>query len=110
MKIQNWEIPAGKLIVFSEGEYSDFGYIGHFVTLQDITSDAVLAAQSDAVGLSEAADMAVTKWFAGGKEGEYPGHKSIHGCFIAALIQKGLLMSVDVEERHIGSYGELEIN
>lgn len=32
----NLKFPPGKILFFSEGCYSDFGYVGQVVTLQDV--------------------------------------------------------------------------
>lgn len=109
MPRQNWEIPAGKLIAFSEGEYSDYGLTGHFVTLEDITEAIAVSAQKDAEKIRQDSRDEYKKWDDGGRVGEYPGTLGIHEAFISALIRKGILMSVEVNERHLGSYGELEI-
>lgn len=100
---------AGDLIVFSTGEYSDFGYQGHFVALEDINpqhfADAKIVAETKYRECEEARDA-----WRKDDGGAYPGWVSKHEAFIAALIRAGLLLSVTVTEHHIGSYGDLDID
>lgn len=96
----------GDLICFSSGEYSDYGYNGHFVCLEDLTTDHFRAAQRDAEDRCKAIETAQDAWTR--ESGEpWPGSGDKQEAFIAALIRMGLLASVSVSEFHIGSYGEL---
>lgn len=88
----------GDLIVFSTGEYSDYGYIGHFVALEDITGGHFETAREDAERRYRDAEER-DGWSSAGK----------HEIFIAALIRAGLLVSVAVTEHHIGSYGNIDL-
>ena len=101
-------IPAGNLICFSTGDYSDYGYTGHFVTLSEVTAEHVQEACEAAEKAYRVADEAQDTWKR--ESGEpYPPHVDKHEAFIAAMIRAGLLMSVPVTEYHLGSYGDLRI-
>lgn len=101
-------IPAGSLICFSTGEYSDYSYTGHFVTLSAVTAEHVQEAREAAENAYRVADEAQDAWKS--ESGEpYPSYVNKQEAFIAAMIRAGLLMSVPVAEYHLGSYGELEI-
>lgn len=94
MTQRNLDIKAGELVVFSEGEYSDYGYGGSFVMLQDISQEEMLriAAETNA-----AADADDDNYF------------NRSGMFVAALIRGGYLASINLREIHLGSYGRLEL-
>jgi len=85
-------VEAGKLICFSTGEYSDYGYDGHFLTLEPLTRPMV----------EEVADKCRARCL------EEDGYDP-KGYFIPELIKRGLIMIVDCQEIHIGSYGELDV-
>lgn len=89
----------GDLIVFSTGEYSDYGYTGHFVALEDITGEHFASAKEDAERRFREEEEA-KGWCPGGDK---------HEMFIVALIRAGLLVSVAVTEHHIGSYGSFDL-
>lgn len=104
--MQNFDVPAGKLVCFSTGEYSDYGITGHFVTLQPLTQEAANSAREKAEVADKNNKKEMEKYRNGERE-DYPGFSSIHETFIAALIRDGFLTAVDVHEMHIGSYGEI---
>lgn len=85
-------VEAGKLICFSTGEYSDYSYDGHFLTLEPLTRPVV----------EEIADICRARAL---EENRYDPK----GYFIPELIKRGLIMVVDCQEIHIGSYGELYV-
>jgi hypothetical protein len=82
---QNVELNAGELVVFTQGEYSDYGFSGHFVALRDVSADEMEA-------------LAVYGFY----------HAS--NSFLARAIQQGWLLSVNVREIHYGSYGDLNLS
>jgi hypothetical protein len=90
-------LKAGTLIVFSTGEYSDYGYQGHFLALQDVDADKMreLGAQAEAMDKDESGD----------RKYEIEPNEA----FIGMLIRQGFIMIVDVKEIHIGSYGRVEL-
>lgn len=95
-KKEEWEnslmMSAGCLVAFSTGEYSDYGYSGTFVALQNVTRKQVMDLSKE---VNSSADN---------DEDNYPDR---HSMFIAACIRNGWLICVDMTEIHIGSYGEL---
>ena len=86
--MQNVELQAGKLIVFSSGEYSDYGYHGAYVCLQSVSHEDIVNLQ-DEVNKSE----------------EY----CKQSLFQSACIRKGWLAQIELREIHLGSYGDLEL-
>lgn len=88
-------VEAGKLICFSTGEYSDYSYDGHFLTLEPLTRPMV----------EEVVEECKTKARVENDGEEY----GATGYFIPALIKRGLIMIVDCQEIHVGSYGRLEV-
>lgn len=94
-KAQRLTVPAGKLFCLSRGEYSAYGYAGHFLALVDITPDMFREAEKDARGEPD-------EW------GDY-----LYGAedrFIPALVKRGWVMDIDCVEIHTGSYGELNLS
>jgi hypothetical protein len=89
-------INAGKIVVFSSGEYSDYSLHGMFVGLQDVTFEQ---AQEIVTEVNAAAD----------KIDEEGGWSDRHMMYQAALIGKGYLMEVDYVNRWIGSYSDLTV-
>lgn len=101
-------IPAGSLICFSTGEYSDYGYRGHFVTLMNLTPEAVSDARDAANEAFNKNDAEQDAWKR--ESGTpYPASISRQEAFIAALIRAGFLMALTVRELHLGSYGDLDV-
>ena len=47
----------GTILLFEEGEYSDFGYVGQVVTLRELDIAAEIAAQRESLGKNEYGDM-----------------------------------------------------
>lgn len=107
------KIPAGKLICFSEGEYSDYGYIGHFLTLEPITKAVFEVAKerikarivSDGVWKEHDFD-----------DGEDPNEMSseewkraYRSQFLGELIRMGKIMNIECTEFYLGAYGRLEL-
>ena len=94
MTKQVLDLTAGELVVFSEGEYSDYGYMGAFVVLQDVPEAAMLEVVEEVNAAADADDDF------------YYNRSSL---FIAALIRRGYLASINLREIHIGTYGELKL-
>lgn len=91
---QNLDIKAGELICFSEGEYSEYGYIDHFVALQDVSRKQLLALAQSLRDQEEAETI------------EYGQAKEQ---LIPRMIANGWLLSINCREIHIGRYGTLDI-
>lgn len=97
------EVHAGKIVVFSRGEYSDYGYIGIFLALEHIAekmfSDAVDAAKAKA-----RAENAKETWSDG--DDDY----GADGYFLPEMVRRGWLMDLEYREIHTGSYGDLGLS
>lgn len=83
--------PAGAVIAFETGDYSDFGYIGHVVTTRDC----------DFVALAEKYRENFVS------NDEY--HKPDPDGFVGWLTINEFVFPATVSTLHIGSYGRLEI-
>ena len=82
---------AGTILLLEEGEYSDFGYCGQLVTLDELNiSDAVETFKSSFVPKNE--------W-------DTPDP----GAFVAWLCTTQRCAALNHETLHIGSYGNLRI-
>lgn len=92
-KRQNLDLKAGSLIVFSEGQYSDYGYRGAYVVLCDVSE----AMMKDAVR--------VTKLQASQLDDSFGSISR----FEPELIRRGWLATIDLREIYLGSYGELKV-
>jgi hypothetical protein len=90
-------INAGKIVMFTSGQYSDYSLHGMYVGLQDVTFEQ---ARETATEVDAAAD----------KIDEGDGWSDRHMMYQAALISKGYLMEVDYTERWIGSYSDLMVD
>lgn len=98
MTTQNTELKAGKLYVFSTGEYSDYSYCGAYVALQDVTEEKI---DEIVASINERKE----------KEEDELGwcEFDVHEAFQAALIREGYIACIDLHEIHIGSYGTLDL-
>ncbi len=85
---------AGSLVVFSSGEYSDFGYNGHFVVLQRLTLADMQAATARYLASLKAGD-ATYNYFA------RPSCETM----TAELIRAGFLLPLQCTEIFTGDYG-----
>lgn len=100
MTTQRLHVPAGKLFCLSRGEYSDYGYQGHFLALIEITPEMLREVEEEckAAQRKENADTCYGDTYGAGDK------------FIPALIRRGWVMDVDCVEIHTGSYGELDLS
>ncbi len=97
-KKQNIHVKAGKLFVISEGEYSDYGYAGHFLALVEITPDMFQEVIDECLKhIPKEDDYFDTTYGASEK-------------FLPALIRRGWVIDVDVQVIHKGSYGRLSLS
>ena len=92
---QNLEIDAGEVINLSEGEYSDYGYVGsmvfrHSCNLETLTFEWMRSIYDEAVN---------TEWYDGGKS----------AAFIAWLVVEGHAVPFECRDIHIGDYSHVEI-
>lgn len=106
--MENIDIKAGQLIMLSSGQYSDFGYNGHFVALENIDRGKVDHIKRIVEDRYKKSNDAYEKW-AETRQGEYPGVIDRHETFIAEMIRCGLVLSLDVRELYLGSYGDLDL-
>lgn len=101
-------VAAGKLCCFSDGEYSDYGYVGHFLALEPITRAL----------FEKAKDRCMERVRNG--EGESYGSKpdlddesdvnrAMRDLFLPELVRMGVVMDIDCVTIHLGSYGRLEL-
>ena len=81
------KIKAGTIVNFSEGCYSDYGYIGTFVALQDITKEDYEKAAKPEV--------------------EKDSYESCSSAVVANLVLAGKLADVNSVVVHLGEYGEV---
>lgn len=105
------KIKAGSLICFSEGEYSDYGYTGHFVALEDITPETIEKAKTVALDMERTSNAVMEEWRRDPNRDSstYPGYLDNKSAFIASLVRMGVLLDIPVREIHLGSYGELSV-
>lgn len=87
---QNLEFKAGHLIVFSEGEYSDYGYRGSYVCLQNVSHEEITDL-ADSIKSEDDRYRRVDK-------------------FESECIKKGWLAIIEIREIHLGSYGDLDVS
>lgn len=102
MTAQRLHVPAGKLFCLSRGEYSDYGYQGHFLALVEITPEMFREVEAECKTAQKAKNIA---------DGAF--YSETYGAddrFIPALIRRGWVMDVDCVEIHTGSYGELDLS
>jgi len=89
--------PKGTIVLFEEGEYSDFGYCGQVVTLQTLDLKAAAAEWREELGKDENGDDVADNWDHGPDD------------FVAHLIAKQICAPLECQTVHIGSYGRLSI-
>ena len=93
--VQNVSLKAGSLVTFSSGEYSDYGYRGTYVALQDVSFEEM---------------MEVVEFVKSKAEKEDPDYPNAQPLFEPELIRRGWLLSVPMHEIHIGGYNSLELS
>lgn len=107
-KVEEIDIKAGQLIVFSRGQYSDFGYNGHFVALENINRAQVNHVKRLVEEKNEKREAEIEEWMKT-REGPWPDSVDKYEAFIAEMIRSGFLVSIDVRELYLGSYDDLEL-
>ena len=89
---------AGQLVYFTSGEYSDYQIKDTFLALRNLsTADAQSLASS--IRAHAKAEEKKVGWYDGKPQEE----------FLSALLRDGYLLSINCTEKHLGSYGELEV-
>lgn len=110
---QNLQVKAGRLFCFSSGEYSDYGYQGHYLALQDIDKDFFdgvierIEADLKKNGVPDQFTQEKIEYYAAD---DYEISSAIERAFLPAIIRSGAVMEIDVQEIHIGSYGQIELD
>ena len=102
MAKQALNVPAGKLFCLSSGEYSDYGYGGHFLALVDITPE-MFGEVVDECKAAQKIENDKDAWMAGSLSGA-------DDRFMPTLAQRGWVVDIDCVEIHTGSYGELDLS
>lgn len=88
------ELKAGKLHFFTEGQYSDYGIIGSFVALRDV-SEAEVKQIADYL-LKQAAEKR--------PDSKYMAEMSAENSLVAELLRGGVLLDVDFTEIHVNDF------
>lgn len=101
MSRQALTVPAGKLFCLSRGEYSDYGYCGHFLALVNLTPEMFREVEEECKA-AQKIENEKEDWSPGDDYGS-------DDKFIPALVRRGWVMDVDCVEIHTGSYGRLEL-
>lgn len=101
-------VEAGKLFCFSEGEYSDYGYVGHFLALEAISRTTFETCKDRCRARIMAGEGLV---YGSPPDIDDPSdvQYAMRGMFVPELIRMGVAMDIDVTEIHLGSYGRLEL-
>ncbi|TKD50181.1 hypothetical protein [Sphingomonas baiyangensis] len=81
----------GKIVLFSEGEYSDYGYCGHVVTLQECDFAALAEDYKKAFKAKDDWDRAEPS------------------SFVAWLCARQYCAEINVNEVYLGAYGRLTV-
>ena len=89
---------AGQLVYFTSGEYSDYQIKDIFLALRDLSTADVQSLASGIRAHAKAEEKKVG-WYNGEPQEE----------FLSALLRDGYLLSINCTEKHLSSYGELEV-
>lgn len=89
------ELKAGTLVCFSSGCYSDYSLRGHFLVVKAMSKEELLALREE-INKDETTN-------------EY-GYCDKQDIFLGRLVRDGHLLVIDVNEIHIGSYGDLDLS
>jgi hypothetical protein len=106
---------AGVLVMFTTGEYSDYGIEGMYLAMRDLTEDdareQAQAYNDEWERQDDARSQQWEVWRVAPEPKPDPPEimPSKHGGFVGHLISQGYLMIVDYDENHIGSYGDLSV-
>lgn len=100
-------VEAGKLFCFSEGQYSDFGYVGHFLALVPITKELFEQVKQRCMERIKAGEYKFGER-AVDMESKWDVNVAVRNSFIPELVRTGAVLDIDVEEIYLGSTGELD--
>lgn len=107
-----WKIPAGKLFFFSEGSYSDYGIVGTFLALEELNEEKMKAVVEE---IRATKFEFISYKFKNGistqrVEKRLPsGDYEVRSKFVPMMIRKGWLVDIDMQEIHLGDYGEVDL-
>jgi hypothetical protein len=102
-------VAAGKLFCFSEGEYSDYGYVGHFLALEPITKDTFEKVKERCMERIKNGEGKCYGDPVGPEAEEYEIQHAMRDLFLPELVRMGVVMDIDCATIHIGSYGRLDL-
>jgi hypothetical protein len=91
--MRDYSLKAGKLVMFTTGEYSDFGHCGVFVVLKDMSHDEF---------------KSIAKKLKDDFQGDYWEGPSEYE-MMSELTKNGYLLDIDMKSIHLGEYGRLDI-
>lgn len=89
--------PRGVIILFSEGQYSDFGYCGEVVTLVELHLQDEIDAWRNGLGKDEDGSWIADNWHNG------------PDVFVAHLVATQKVAPLACNTVHLGSYGEVKL-
>ena len=99
MSETNTKLDIGKIINFSSGEYSNYGYVGNVVALKSFDLKDALEDFEPAF----AAEQALR-----GLKSDYLDDPSPQD-FVAWLCAHSYVVEIEAREVHLGSYGDIEL-
>lgn len=106
-KTEPWKIPAGKLFYFSEGSYSDYGVVGTFLALEELTEEKFVQVIAEIRSTKHTFTKRNWETKEVTEETRLPDRYEVRSLFIPALVRKGWLVDIDMMEVHLGDYSEL---
>lgn len=95
--METLKYPKGTILLLEEGEYSDFGYCGHLVTLCELDLRKEVQEWREGLGKDEDGDWVVDDWRHG------------PSALIAHLVASQKCAPLECQTVHIGSYGRVEL-
>lgn len=98
-------VAAGKLFCFSQGEYSDYGYVGHFLALVPITK-TLFEQVKDACMVRIRAGEGKSYGLPVDLDDDGAVDRAMRDMFLPELVRSGAVMDIDCEELHLGNYDE----
>jgi hypothetical protein len=109
MRQQALEVQAGGLFCFSEGEYSDFRYTGHFLAMEPLNRTVFESVVESVKSRIESGELRNHRGNTVDPSCMSSVNPILQEYFIPELIRTGKIISVDCVEIHTGSYGEFSL-
>ena len=103
-------IPAGQVFAFTQGEYCDHSYTGHYVALEMLDADVMNAAYTAIIDRMNSGDIT---GYMGGKievQDESNIGDLIQMRFGEELVRMGKIIPITCWEVHLGSCGKFELS